>query len=110
MKRSRHSRSRFARYHEKNPTTETYVVAGIGLALAAGIGYWLYSQSQLNAVTSSGGTSGEGGGAVSSGDQTGTFTNTGSGEMSAASTTGSSTDLLSPSDLKQLSQPGELGL
>lgn len=53
--RSRH-RSSFARYHEKNPTTESYVIAGIGLAVVAGVGYWLYSQSQASAVPAVSGT------------------------------------------------------
>jgi hypothetical protein len=110
-------RSRFARYREKNPTTDSYVVAGIGLAIAAGLGYWLYSQSQLNAASGNAGSGGGyagggsgGSGGISSGEQTGTFTDTSSGDMSAASITGtSSSDVLSPSDLNQLSQPGELG-
>jgi hypothetical protein len=42
-------RSRLARYNESNPTTETYVLAGIGAALFVGLAYWLYAQSQSNA-------------------------------------------------------------
>jgi hypothetical protein len=50
-------RSRLARYNESNPTTETYVLAGIGAALFVGLAYWLYAQSQANADQT--GTGGE---------------------------------------------------
>jgi hypothetical protein len=43
-------RSRFARYDQKNPATEDYVIAGVGILIAAGVGYWIYSQSSTNAV------------------------------------------------------------
>lgn len=55
-------RSRFARYHEKNPTTDTYIIAGLGVALATALGYLLYTQGQANAVASS---SSDGGGGSS---------------------------------------------
>lgn len=38
-------RSRLARYHEKNPTTETYVLAGVGALVLAGVAYLLLRQS-----------------------------------------------------------------
>jgi hypothetical protein len=59
-------RARLARYHEANPTTETYVLAGVGVVLFAGLAYWLYSQASTNSATSSGG----GGGGTSGGSST----------------------------------------
>jgi hypothetical protein len=61
-KRSR----RFARYDHRNPTKNDYVVAGVGIVVAAGLGYWIYSQSQLNQTAStSGGGGGSSGGSAS---------------------------------------------
>jgi len=40
---------RFARYDRENPTTEDYLVIGLGAALAVTLGYLIYSQSQNNA-------------------------------------------------------------
>lgn len=42
-------RPRFARYHEKNPTTETYVIVGLGVAAIVGVGIFLYSKSSAAA-------------------------------------------------------------
>jgi type II secretory pathway component PulM len=41
-------RSALARYNEVNPTTETYVLAGIGAVLFVGLAYWLLSQTEEN--------------------------------------------------------------
>jgi len=69
----------FARYNRKNPTTEDYVVAGLGIALAASLGYLLYMQGQANVTASDA--------PVDSGNTStqGNFVNTGSGWLGGAS-------------------------
>jgi len=73
-------RSRFARYNRKNPTTTDYALAGAGILVVAGVGYWIYSQSQSNAQTAAS-TSSAGGYP----NAPGTFANTGSGQVGPAS-------------------------
>jgi len=81
-------RSRFARYHEKNPTKESYIIGGLGIALAGAVGYLLYTQAQNSALASTN----EGSSGVTS--TRGTFVNTGGGGFPAA--TGSGTQVFDP--------------
>jgi hypothetical protein len=70
---SRGQEPRMRRYGRSNPSksktpTSTYVLAGMGVALVAGIGYYLYSQQQASAsATAGGGTAGGGGGSAGGG-------------------------------------------
>ena len=41
-------RARFARYDHRNPTTDDYLIAGLGVALFAGLAALVYVQSLLN--------------------------------------------------------------
>jgi hypothetical protein len=65
MKRSRSRRHLLARYHEKNPSTESYVIAGVGVVLVLGLVYWLYEQN-AEASESGGSSGGSGGGLLTS--------------------------------------------
>jgi hypothetical protein len=54
------------RSSSKTPTS-TYVLAGVGVALVAGLGYYFYSQQASASATAGGGTAGGGGGSAGGG-------------------------------------------
>jgi hypothetical protein len=88
-------RSKFARYNRRNPTRTDYIVGGLAVAITAGLGYWLYSQSQQNALASGGSSGGSSGSGGSGGTSVqGSFTNTGGSIGGAA--TGSGTQVFDP--------------
>lgn len=98
-------RSRFARYNRRNPTRTDYIVGGLAVAITAGLGYWLYSQSQQNALASGGGSSGGGSGGSGVTSVQGSFTNTG-GDVVGGAATGSGNQAFDPNNP---STPGPIG-
>lgn len=95
--RARHP---LAHYNEPNPlspSTETYVIAGIGIAIAAGIGLWLYTKSQANQA-----------GTISSGPQSTTLGPGGSTTPLGSAASGTYTGGLNP-DTPFVNAPGPQG-
>ena len=92
----RHRRHPLARYDEPNPlspSTETYVILGIGVALAAGIGLWLYTKSQANQA-------GTGTTVISSGPQPTTLGPSGSTTPLGSAASGTETPLINAPGLQ----------